>query len=132
MSISSANMTTITQNFQSLSVQDPGSAPNTGSAPNAGQAQNTGPAPNTGQAQNTAQGEPSVKQVQQALDQINSFVQSSNKDVQFSLDHSSGKILVQVMDTQNNQVIRQIPSKEALAISQALDRLQGLLIRQKA
>lgn len=126
MSISSANMTTITQNFQSLSVQDPGSAPNTG------QAQNTGSAPNTGQAPNTAQGEPSVKQVQQALDQINSFVQSSNKDVQFSLDHSSGKILVQVMDTQNNQVIRQIPSKEALAISQALDRLQGLLIRQKA
>ncbi|MHB1099087.1 MAG: flagellar protein FlaG [Burkholderiales bacterium] len=36
------------------------------------------------------------------------------------------------MDTQNHQVIRQIPSKEALAISQALDKLQGLIIRNQA
>jgi len=73
-----------------------------------------------------------VKQVQHAVDQINNVVQNSNKDVQFKLENSNGKVVVQVMDTQNHQVIRQIPSKEALAISQALDKLQGLLLKQHA
>ncbi len=134
MSISPINMTTITQ-YQPAS-QDQVSNQNQvqNQAPSQSQAPSQDQAPVQNQAApNQSQGtEPSVKQVQHAVDQINNVVQNSNKDVQFKLENSNGKVVVQVMDTQNHQVIRQIPSKEALAISQALDKLQGLLLKQHA
>ncbi|MDD2914127.1 MAG: flagellar protein FlaG [Gallionella sp.] len=37
-----------------------------------------------------------------------------------------------MIDTQTNEVIRQLPSKEMVAIAQALDKFQGLLIKIKA
>ena len=39
---------------------------------------------------------------------------------------------VLLIDTDTQDVLRQFPSKEALAISHELDKLQGLLIRDKA
>ncbi|NNM82276.1 MAG: flagellar protein FlaG [Burkholderiales bacterium] len=91
------------------------------------------PAQNAPQ-QTTQNTEPAhtVDQVKQAASQINKVIQSFDQSLQFVVDQSTGKVLVQVVDTANNQVIRQIPSKEAIAISQALDKLQGLLIRQQA
>ena len=81
--------------------------------------------------QNASQPEPSIEQLRQAVNQINENIQSVNKDVQFSIDHQSGRVVVKVVDTQNNQVIRQIPSKETLAVAEALGKLQGLIIHQK-
>ncbi|HEX7633662.1 MAG TPA: flagellar protein FlaG, partial [Noviherbaspirillum sp.] len=40
--------------------------------------------------------------------------------------------VVKVVDQQTKTVIRQIPTEETLEIAKALDRVQGLLIRQKA
>ena len=40
--------------------------------------------------------------------------------------------MVKVIDRSTKEVIRQIPSKEMLELAQALERLQGLLIRQQA
>ncbi|TCT06967.1 flagellar protein FlaG [Paralcaligenes ureilyticus] len=74
----------------------------------------------------------SVEQVKQAVSKINTMVQGFDREVLFSVDHDSGKIVVKVMDTARNVVIRQIPSAEALAISHSLDKLQGLIINQKA
>lgn len=73
-----------------------------------------------------------LDQVQKATDQINKVVQGLDKNLQFKVDHDSGRIVVQVMDTENNKIIKQFPSEEVLAISKALDKLQGLLIRQQA
>ncbi|MEO6986056.1 MAG: flagellar protein FlaG [Paralcaligenes sp.] len=75
---------------------------------------------------------PSVEQVKQAVSQINTAVQEFDREVLFSVDQGSGKIVVKIMDTARNVVIRQIPSTEALAISHSLDKIQGLIINQKA
>ena len=83
------------------------------------------------QNRNSNQPEPSLEQIKQAVNQINQTIQSVNKDVQFSVDQQSGRVIVKVVDTQNNQVIRQIPSKETLAVAEALGKLQGLIIHQK-
>lgn len=74
---------------------------------------------------------PNTEQVKQAVDKINAVVQGFDREVLFSVDHDSGKIVVKVMDTARNVVIRQIPSAEAMALSHALDKLQGLIINQK-
>ncbi|MFD2272939.1 flagellar protein FlaG [Undibacterium arcticum] len=39
--------------------------------------------------------------------------------------------MVKVVDQRTQEVIRQMPSPEALEIAKALDKMQGLLIRQK-
>ena len=43
-----------------------------------------------------------------------------------------GVAVVKVIDKDSNKVIRQIPSEEVLQISKALDKLQGLLVKQQA
>jgi flagellar protein FlaG len=53
------------------------------------------------------------------------------QSLQFSLDKDSGKTVVKVMDTETNEVIRQIPTEEVLALSQAVDKFKGLLLRQE-
>lgn len=69
--------------------------------------------------------------VKKAAEQINKALKQFDSSVQFSVDENN-RTNVKVIDTQTNEVIRQMPSKEMLAISQALDKFQGLLIRIKA
>lgn len=76
--------------------------------------------------------EPSRKQVEDAADKVQKFVANQASNLQFSLDEDSGRTVVKVVDASTKEVIRQIPSEEILAIAKALDRLQGLLIRQTA
>lgn len=76
--------------------------------------------------------ENTVADVAQAARQVEKFVQNLSSDLQFSIDESSGSNVVRVIDRSTKEVIRQIPSEEMLSIARALDRIQGLLIRQKA
>lgn len=73
-----------------------------------------------------------VADVVDAVNLINKFVETSSQGIQFSLDDSSGKTVVKIVDVETNTVLRQIPSAEAISIAQSLDKLQGLLIREKA
>lgn len=75
---------------------------------------------------------PSLQQLEQAARRIEKFVQPISSDLQFSVDEASGSQVVRVIDRATQQVIRQMPSEEMLAIASALDRLQGLLFRQQA
>lgn len=75
---------------------------------------------------------PSMGQVNDAVKQINDTLKNLAQGLEFSVDSDSERPIVKVVDHQTNQVIRQIPTQEALEIAKALDRLQGLLIRQQA
>jgi flagellar protein FlaG len=75
---------------------------------------------------------PTVAQVSAAVQKINSAMSSQAQGIEFSVDSSSHRIVVKIVDQQTNQLIRQIPSKEALAIADSLDQTQGLLINQQA
>ena len=71
-------------------------------------------------------------QVGQALQSINKALQKLSPNLEFTVDADSNRTIVKVMDTQTQEVIRQMPSVEAIEISKAMDKLQGLLVRQKA
>jgi flagellar protein FlaG len=78
--------------------------------------------------------EPSGSQVAQAVQKINASPAVQSQGIEFSIDSTSHRIVVKVVDQSTNQVIRQIPSKEALAIADSLDESpsSGLLIKQQA
>ena len=82
--------------------------------------------------QEQAQRVPSAGELQKALEEVEKAVAPMAQSLQFSLDKDSGRTVVKVMDTDTNEVIRQIPSEEVLAISKAVDKLTGLLIKQQA
>lgn len=75
---------------------------------------------------------PSTDQVNEAIKQINNALKKLSQDLEFSLDEDTDRPVVKVVDQQTKTVIRQIPTEETLEIAKALDRVQGLLIRQKA
>lgn len=70
--------------------------------------------------------------VEDAVKRIADFVAPTQSEISFSIDDVSGVQVVKIMDSQSNEVIRQFPSKEAIEIARALDKLQGLLIKDKA
>jgi flagellar protein FlaG len=69
--------------------------------------------------------------VESAVKKVNQVVQAAARDIEFSVDKASGETVVKVVDRATKQVIRQIPSEEMLAISQSIDKLQGLLVKQE-
>ena len=67
-----------------------------------------------------------------AVQSANAYVQSVSSSIQFSLDQDSGRTVVKMVDTQTEEVLRQFPSEEMLAISRSIDRMHGLLINCEA
>jgi len=76
--------------------------------------------------------EPDAKTLQEAVERVKKFVQTAASDVQFSVDDESGIRVVKVVDKETQEVIRQMPSKEVVELAKALDKLQGLMIKQTA
>jgi len=74
----------------------------------------------------------SLQDIEKATDQVKKFVSPVNSDIQFSIDDETGITVVKVVDKSTNEIIRQIPGDEILQIAKALDRLQGLLVKQQA
>lgn len=52
--------------------------------------------------------------------------------LQFSIDETTAKTVVRVTDASTGELIRQLPTEEALAIARSLDKMQGLLLTQQA
>jgi flagellar protein FlaG len=72
------------------------------------------------------------ERVEQAVKTINASLQSQRQGIEFTIDSESQRTVVKVIDQETKQVLRQMPTQEALEIASALDRMQGLLIKQKA
>ena len=54
------------------------------------------------------------------------------QSLEFSIDEDSKRTIVKVIDVDTKEVVRQMPSEEALRIAKSLDKASGLLIRQQA
>jgi flagellar protein FlaG len=75
---------------------------------------------------------PGKESLQQALGSINEVLKDRAPGLEFTFDKDDAQLVVKVVDKDTNEVIRQMPSREALEIAKALDKLQSLLARQTA
>jgi flagellar protein FlaG len=76
--------------------------------------------------------EPSREEVTKALKQINDAMPSGATRLEFSLDDETSRTIVKIVDQNTKEVVRQIPTVEALQIAKSLDKMAGLFINQKA
>ena len=80
----------------------------------------------------------SQEALEKVVHQLNAYIQNTQRDMDFSVDGSTGRVVVKVIDSESEQVIRQIPSEEMLAISRHLiesletEQPKGFLIELKA
>lgn len=78
------------------------------------------------------QGTVAQEDVDQAVQKINETMQTFSQKLEFSVDKETEAFVVKVVDKETKEVIRQIPSEELLNIAKALDKLQGLFIKDQA
>jgi flagellar protein FlaG len=71
----------------------------------------------------------SEEQVKAAAEDIQKFFQSVKRNLEFSTDESSGKLVVKVIATDSGLVIRQIPNEEVLRLAESLSDASSLLFR---
>jgi flagellar protein FlaG len=88
----------------------------------------TQPAEPSGTAQMVG---PDAQSVREAVDRINAFLKSAQRDLNIEIDKDTGIVVVKVVDRESGEVIRQIPPEETLAIAKNLDTAQGVLFRSR-
>ncbi|KWW14772.1 flagellar protein FlaG [Pseudomonas putida] len=76
--------------------------------------------------------EPQRAALEQAVSGIREFVQATQRNLDFSIDDSTGKVVVKVIATDSGEVIRQIPSEAALKLAQNLSDVSSVLFDSKA
>jgi flagellar protein FlaG len=74
----------------------------------------------------------SREQIEDAVASIQDFVQSVRRSINFSVEETSGRVVVKVTDAGSGDVIRQIPSEEALQLAENLSEVRSLLFKAEA
>ncbi|WP_370298989.1 flagellar protein FlaG [Pontibacterium sp.] len=74
----------------------------------------------------------SVEKLEAAIDRINEMMRDNQRSLNFSVDKGSEEVVVQVRDSETDQVVRQIPNEEALKFAESLDRMMGLIFDEEA
>jgi flagellar protein FlaG len=73
-------------------------------------------------------------QLKAVVEAANQQLDQSNRELTFVFDDKLGRMLVKIVDTRTNTVIRQVPSEEMLAAARALSgsSTRGALLSGKA
>lgn len=64
---------------------------------------------------------PAKEDIKEAVAKMNEYTQSIQRDIQFSLDDTSGRTVVTVIDRESKEMIRQIPDATFLEMARNLN-----------
>jgi FlaG protein len=101
---------------------DPRGSGNGGTAPSSG---NT--AAHSGKSLPVPSPPPPVVDVAKAVERLNELMASHQRSLRFSIDASSGRTVITVINDATNEVVRQIPAAELLQIAHNLVDLGSLI-----
>ena len=63
------------------------------------------------------------EELAQAVKDIDSYVQTVRRELQFNVDEALGRTIITVVDGDTQEVVRQIPAEEVLALARHLRQL---------
>jgi flagellar protein FlaG len=70
--------------------------------------------------------------VDSAVSGLKSKLQKEHRNLDFSVDDSTGEVVVKVIDGDSGRLVRQIPTEEVLKLSKQLDDFRSLMFEAKA
>jgi len=80
----------------------------------------------------SAHSQPSREAVAKAAEQIQTFVKEMGRNLDFSIDETTGYNIVRVVNPETNEIVRQLPSEELLKIARSMENWNSVLVNQKA
>lgn len=75
---------------------------------------------------------PTKEAIAKAAEDIQNFVNDMGRNLNFSIDETTGYNVVRVVNPETNELIRQLPSEELLKIARNMKELGNVLVNQKA
>ncbi|MEL4429191.1 flagellar protein FlaG [Shewanella mangrovisoli] len=82
--------------------------------------------------QKTSDNEQDPSKLTQVATELSDMMSMMRKGLSFKVDENSGQAVVTVLDKDTGDVIRQMPSEEALALAEKLSEVTGLLMKTEA
>jgi flagellar protein FlaG len=70
--------------------------------------------------------------MQVAAQQIQGYLKDSGRNLNVTLDESTGKYVARVVNPETGEVVRSLPSEETLRIARNIDQMRGMLVNQRA
>ena len=83
------------------------------------------PAVDTGRAELTP------KELSDIVQMANKAMELNKSNLKFMMDPASAKPVVQIVDQETQEVLKQIPSVEMLKIAKAIEKMQGILMSRE-
>ncbi|MCV6613436.1 MAG: flagellar protein FlaG [Cellvibrionaceae bacterium] len=77
-------------------------------------------APSTEQEVNKS--EMAQQDLEKAVSRLNDYVQSTQRDLRFSMDEGTGQTVITVLDRNTSEVIRQLPDQVVLDLAKKLNQ----------
>jgi flagellar protein FlaG len=63
---------------------------------------------------------------------LNQLVRELHRELRFSVDKESGETVIKVIDSKTDEVVRQIPSDELMALRRRLEEAAGVIFQDSA
>lgn len=73
-----------------------------------------------------------AKMLEKAVKDLSQGVQNLQRSLQFSIDESSGRTVIKVVDKDTQEVIRQIPEEQVLELAARMDKVAGVFVEDEA
>ena len=74
---------------------------------------------------------PKIK-IESVTKQIDSFLRSFGRSINFRVDPGSGQMIVSVIDATTGEVIRQVPGEDALKLAQSIEARMSAMVDTSA
>ncbi len=74
----------------------------------------------------------SREDLEKAVGEMRDFARDNQRNLEFSIDDDSGRVVVKVIATDSGEVIRQLPSEAALKLAQTLNDANSLFFKDEA
>lgn len=70
-------------------------------------------------------------EVKDLVNSLNEYISGINQRVSFSVDDTTQRVVVRVINRDTNEVVREIPSREAVALLEHLQDFVGMLVDEQ-
>ena len=91
----------------------------------------------TGQQTRAAAADEAAKQAekertQKLVDDLSESLSSMQTSLDLSVDEDLGRVVVKIVDLETQEIIKQIPSEDALALAKSLGKMTGMFVQTRA
>lgn len=70
-------------------------------------------------------------ELEESVEELNDTIEALHKDLRFQIHEGSERMMVEVINLDNNEIIKEIPPKEVLDMIGRIREMVGLLIDEK-